>query len=73
MLTGIQPYSTKQCYVKPNFQASLPKNKYIPVKNKDVKLSKNIMKNFISNVKEILFEIFPKLDPEFTKYSNKLN
>lgn len=73
MLTGIQPYNIKQSYVKPSFQAIIPKDRYIPVKNRHVKTPENITKKFIANVKEILFEAFPKLDPEYVKYAGKFN
>lgn len=73
MLTGIQPYSIKQSYVKPSFLASIPKDRYIPVKSRNAKTPESITKKLIANVKEILFEAFPKLDPEYARYYNKLN
>lgn len=65
MITKIQPYSINQNIYRPHFGAVIPKGHYIPVKQRGEVLPENIIPKFFAHVKEIFFEIFPKLDPEY--------
>jgi hypothetical protein len=66
MITKVQPYSINQNY-KPNFTAVIPKGHYIPVKHKGEIIPEKIVPKFFAQIKEIFFEMFPKLDSEYKK------
>ena len=71
MLYKVQPYSYKNVTSFGSFQRNaIPlhykKNSidYVPV---------NVSDNFFKNIKNIFFEMFPKLDPEFSKFFKNIN
>ncbi len=66
MITGITPYnvtSNKPSY-KPEFKSAM-QIAPIPVKRRGEVLPENLYGKFVENVKDIFFEMFPKLDPEY--------
>lgn len=67
MITKIQPYSINQNNYKPNFKAVIPQGHYISIKHRGKVLPENTVLKFFAQIKEIFFEIFPKLDPEYKK------
>ena len=67
MITRIQPYSQDKNQYKPVFCAVISKGHYIPVKRRGEIIPENIMPEFFARVREIFFEMFPKLDPEYKK------
>ena len=69
MITKIQSYSLNSSY-KPTFGAVIARKSYIPIKHRGEVLPKNIVPKFFARVKEVFFEMFPNLDPEYRKIAN---
>ena len=69
MITRISPYSIKTNY-KPNFGAVIPKGHYIPVRRRGEVIPEKLLPKVFNQAKEVFFEMFPKLDPEYVKIKN---
>ena len=67
MITRIQPGLQNQNPYKPKFCAVIPKGHYIPVKRRGEIIPENVMPEFFAQIREIFFEMFPKLDSEYKK------
>lgn len=65
MITKIQPYSINSKNYQPNFGAVIAHGHYVPVKRRGEVVPENIVPKFFAGVKEVFFEMFPKLDPEY--------
>lgn len=66
MINKIQPYNVRNNY-NPSFKSVITKGARIPIKRRGEVIPENMGRKFLSNLKEMFFELFPKLDPEYRK------
>ena len=59
------PLLIKESIKHPPFKAHMPRGAYIPIKKRP-SLKHNYESTF-ERIKEVVFEMFPKLDPEYKK------
>ncbi len=78
MITSVQPFCQKVNTV--TFQAKVPKNKLIVDcwNDKQVVMDKLIIKeskkvSVFESLKQMFFELFPKLDPEYKKIFERVD
>lgn len=62
-------YSSPVAY-KPSFGAVIPKGRSILIKRRGEYVPQNLGNKMFEGVKDMFFEMFPKLDPEFKKVMN---
>lgn len=65
MIPRIQGYGTSSNYSLSCGSAVVAKGAKIALKHRGENIPKNVGNNFFSNLKEIFYEMFPKLDSEY--------
>lgn len=69
MISPILPYNINNS-CKPDFKGAKTVNA-IPIKHRGEELPQNLAGKFMEKVKNIFFEMFPKLDPKYSELLKK--
>ena len=69
MLHKIESFKVQNNY-NPSFNAVIAKGARIQVKRRGEYIPQNVGSVYLTNLKNIFFELFPKIDPEYRKIKN---